>query len=84
MKRLQISDHARHQMAERLIDLETVERVLHSPDDTIPAAKERHVAQKIIHSGGKDFIYRVIYVDEGATRTVITVYRTSKIGKYLT
>ena len=74
--------HAREQMQERQIAEEEVQVVLESPD-AIVRETDRTVYQKIFVEGSKRYLLRVITTEEEGRVRVITLYRTTKIAKYL-
>lgn len=76
--------HAERQLKERNIGLKEVKESLKKPDQIVEGSSAgRKVAQKIFKKGGKKFLYRVVFKKENAKCLVITVYRTTKIEKYL-
>ena len=76
--------HAEKQMGERNISKAEVERVMADPDEILSAdVPARKIAQKIVSRSAKKFLYRVIYREEKGNKLIITVYRTTKIRKYL-
>lgn len=82
--KVELSPHAENQLKERNIGLNIVFKVLNKPDQIIETAfRNRQIAQKIIISGKKKFLYRVIFIKERNVGKIITVYKTTKINKYL-
>ena len=81
---LEYHPHAERQLEERRISKAEAEKVLNKPreilDTDIPTRK---IAQKIIIKAGKKFLYRVIYMIKNGNKLIITIYRTTKIKKYL-
>lgn len=69
------TDHILRQMQERNISRSIILNVLENPDEIVIGHFERKIYQKII----ADKLVRIIA--EG--RTLVTVYATSKIRKYL-
>ena len=69
------SKHIELRMSKRKISKDLVEMTVNNPDEVIPAEQDRLIFQKII--GNK--LVRV--VTEGDT--LVTVYVTSKIKKYM-
>jgi len=69
------SEHIELRMLKRKITKGLVEMTVNNPDEVIPAEQDRLIYQKII--GNK--LMRV--VTEG--NTLVTVYVTSKIKKYM-
>lgn len=81
--RFKLSRHAQEEMKRRAIPPAFVEAVLEKPDQIVPARRGKHVYQSQFDFGsGKIFLVRAIVDDQVDPPTVVTVYRTSKIGKY--
>ncbi|MBI1940238.1 MAG: DUF4258 domain-containing protein [Acidobacteria bacterium] len=78
----QFSRHAREEMERRQIPLALVESILADPQQVISGPTGRKVYQSEHHFGVRIFLVRVIVDDSFEPATVVTVYRTSKIGKY--
>lgn len=70
-----LSEHIEFRMSKRKISKDLVEMTVNDPDEVISAEQNRLIYQKVI--GSK--LVRV--VTEG--NTLVTVYVTSKIKKYL-
>jgi len=71
-------------MYERNITKKEVTKVLRKPDQIIETRiKGRQIAQKVTTKNKKKFLYRVIFEITNGKKTVITVYRTTKISKYI-
>ena len=79
MKRLIFAQHALDRMDERGITKELVIYILNHAESIDSNDEKRKVAQRFID--GK--LLRVIYEDETDEIIVITVYKTSKISKYI-
>lgn len=78
-----ISQHAATEMRRRAIALEVVMDVLRNPQQIVLGRVGRKVYQsRIVFDDGKTYLVRVIVADEQIPSVVITVYRTSKVGKY--
>lgn len=76
--------HAESQLFERGLTLNNVKATLENPDQVICGnSKEIKIAQKICKNKGKKFLYRVVFIEQDDKYKVVTVYRTSKIKKYL-
>lgn len=74
-----LTDHARHEMARRRVSEAEVRKVLAHPEETSRVRPGRIVIQSLLADG---HLLRV-FVDVGRSPPeVVTVYRTSKIGKY--
>ena len=69
------SEHIQSQMSKRKIDGNLVEMTIDSPDEVIPAEQDRLIYQKVINNK----LVRIVTEDN----TLVTVYVTSKIRKYL-
>lgn len=76
------TDHARVRQGaweERLgISASTVERVARSPEQVVPGRGRARVTQARWQHG----LIRVIFVDHGEERRLITVYWTSQVDRY--
>jgi hypothetical protein len=79
-----ITDHARAEMARRQISEADVARVLLEPEQNEPAREGREIYQSRLEMGEPPRIYLLrVFVDiDRRPPEVVTVYRTSKIGKY--
>lgn len=79
------TDHARDEMARRGISESVVRGVLAQPNEVRSIRPGRVVAQARRSFGDSDRTYLVrVFVDvDREPPEVVTVYRTSKIGKYL-
>ncbi len=75
----EFSSHSLEQIKLRSITKEIVELVINEPDEIIIEENNQQIFQKII----ENYLYRV-FVNSNKTPSIIkTVYRTSKINKYL-
>lgn len=78
-----LSNHAKQEMLRRSIPNAVLESVLNNPQQIVAERGNLKVYQsKVDFGGGKMFLLRAIVDDKLKPATVITVYRTSKIGKY--
>ena len=78
-----LSHHAKEEMLRRSIPLELLETVLNAPQQIVVERGYLKAYQsQVDFGGGKIFLLRAIIDDTLEPATVITVYRTSKIGKY--
>lgn len=79
-----ITPHARFEMQRRGLDEEIVSRVLSEPEQEETMRQGRVVCQSRITMGvpGRRYLVRVILDIDRDPAEVVTVYRTSKIGKY--
>ena len=78
------TSHARDEMARRGIDEALVIKVLGAPEQTVPVRPGRLVLQSRLALDGdaKSYLLRVFVDVDRQPAEVVTVYRTSKIGKY--
>jgi len=70
-------------MREREISQKEVEKIIKKPEKIFRRSKYRYVAQGKIKFDGKIFLLRVIYDKINEDKEIVTVYRTSKLRKYL-
>jgi hypothetical protein len=70
-----LSEHVEFRMSKRNISKDLVEMTVNNPDEVISAEQDRLIYQKVVDNK----LVRVI--TEG--NTLVTVYVTSKIKKYL-
>ncbi len=78
-----ISHHDREEMMRRSIPLELLDQVISEPQQIgVERGNLKAYQSQIDFGGGKMFLLRVIVNDILDPAIVITVYRTSKIGKY--
>ena len=75
----EFSLHSLEQIKLRSISKETVELVLNEPDEIIIEDDNQKVFQKIVDN----YLYRVFMNMNKNPSLIKTVYRTSKITKYL-
>ena len=79
-----ITDHAWFEMKRRSIGEDVVRTILRSPRQTIDVRPGRIVLQSIVLMGAmrQEYLVRVFVDIDREPAEVVTVYRTSKIGKY--
>ncbi len=78
------SMHSLEQMKLRSISNSTVIEVLEFPDSILYESSTEKVFQKlIIFENQKKYLVRVIVNPEAKPNLILTVYKTSKISKYL-
>lgn len=78
-----LSRHAESELPLRKIPRELLESTLNNPQQTVPERGNKKVYQSQLDFGsGKVFLLRAIVDDTVDPAVVVTVYRTSKIGKY--
>ena len=80
---LVFSDHAERQLQERELSREIVIQTVRKPDGVVEGRAGRKIAQRVVHQGGVDWLFRVVYVEERGKLVIVTMYRTTKISKYL-
>jgi hypothetical protein len=77
-----ITDHARFEMGRRGIGENVVADVLRSPEQRLPVRPGRVVLQSRVSVAGKQYLVRVVVDVDREPAAVVTVYRTTRIGKY--
>jgi hypothetical protein len=79
-----ISGHARFEMERRGISDEVVRQVLESPEQQFQTRKSRVVLHSRVLLGTSSTMYlvRVVVDVDRRPAEVVTVYRTTKLGKY--
>jgi len=82
MKPVRFSDHARVEIVRRGIPFEVVERVLSSPEQSVPEHGGLVARQSRVESEGRQYLVRVVVAEQPDVSVVVTAYRTSKVGKY--
>ena len=82
-QRVELTDHARRQAARRGISELAVLGVACAPEQIVQVRPGREVRQsRIIDEKGAPCLIRVVTDRMGQDIRVVTVYRTSKVGKY--
>jgi hypothetical protein len=76
------SRHAREEITRRDIPEEVVTNVLRNPEQTLALPNRRRVLQSRVALEDKMYLVRVIVAVQDEGQLVVTVYRTSKLGKY--
>jgi hypothetical protein len=77
------SRHAEEELRLRRIPQAVVDKVLRKPQQIVPERPPRRAYQSQVDmGGGKIMLIRAIVDDRVDPAVVVTVYRTSKIGKY--
>ena len=69
-------------MARRQISEDVVTRVLQAPGQVVEERGGRKAYQSLVDMEGKAYLVRAIVEEWVEPATVVTVYRTSNIGKY--
>ena len=77
-----MTPHAKAEMARRGIDAEIVAGVLEAPEQRMPVRVGRDVLQSRVSIDGKRYVVRIFVDLDRDPPEVVTVYRTSKVGKY--
>ncbi|MFN4254485.1 MAG: DUF4258 domain-containing protein [Saprospiraceae bacterium] len=78
------SNHAKEEMRNRQIPLEIAEDVLNYPDQSFLQDEGKMVFQGVRRfPEGRDYLVRIFVNIDKDPSLVITLYRTSKIEKYL-
>lgn len=80
--RYRLSHHAMVEMTRRGIPLDIVKSVLELPEQVVPAITPVTCHQSRIAIEGKMYLLRVMVNEEVFPPVIVTVYRTSRIGKY--
>jgi hypothetical protein len=77
--------HALEALAEREVDREEVERALRGPTPTIPGLGNRTVHLRKYHDRALDqeMLLCVVTEEQADEIVIVTIYKTSKIEKYL-
>lgn len=77
--------NAEKNLVEREIDRSIVEYTIRQPEQTIPELPERQINMRRYHDSllENEMLLRVVLAETDAAITVITVYKTSQIGRYL-
>ncbi|MFQ5912175.1 MAG: DUF4258 domain-containing protein [Nitrospinota bacterium] len=80
-----ITSHARFQMQRRSISMEEIDGVLRSPEQCDEIGGGRRIYQGRVEAGAGEKLYLLrVFVDMSYSPPhVVTVYRTSKVEKYL-
>ena len=76
------SKHALEKMEKRAIERGLVELVLADPQQRVAGHDDIVCYQSTVDMAGKSFLLRVMVKESVSPHLVVTVYRTSKIGKY--
>ncbi len=76
------SKHATEQLKLRGIDFNIVKSVITKPDKIITDNQCKHIYQKVLKTGNKNYLYRIFVNVCDKPPLIITGYRTSKLKKY--
>jgi hypothetical protein len=77
-----LTTHALWEMERRGIDFDVVAGVIAAPEQRLPVRPGREVLQGRVAVDGKTYLVRVFLDIDRVPPEVVTVYRTSKVGKY--
>ncbi len=85
MKAIRFSAHAEVQMLARDISRELVEATVREPGHRVWGRAPREVLSRLMEDGkgGKKMLLRVFVEENESEIAVVTVYKTSKLWKYL-
>ena len=77
--------HAELNLVEREIERSLVEYTIRQPEQVVPEPPDRHVSMRRYQDTllGKEMLLRVVLAETDVAITVITVYKTSQIGRCL-
>lgn len=64
------------------ISRQVAENVANAPDQIVPVHSGRSAYQSRVRRDGEDYLLRIIIDDSDEPARAITMYLTSKIGKY--
>ncbi|MDD5262046.1 MAG: DUF4258 domain-containing protein [Methylacidiphilales bacterium] len=78
----ELSKHVQKEMERRGIPMATLQSVLASPNQKVPEYGSIMCYQSKVDINQKPYLLRVMVNETVAPPKVVTVYRTSKIGKY--
>lgn len=77
-----LTHHAKEEMARRQISEDVVEKVLQAPEQIIEERGGRKSYQSLVDMEGKTYLVRAIVEEWVEPAVVVTIYRTSNVGKY--
>ena len=78
-----LTAHAAYEASRRGVTLDQIEAVVNQPQQIVPNAEGRKVYQsKLRITDGRIMLIRLVVEESDDGLVVVTVYRTSKIGKY--
>jgi hypothetical protein len=86
MKRIRWSIHARKKAAKREINEAEVEQTITQPDAIMPGQQSRRIfMRRYLDDALKtEMLLRVVVEETNTGMVVVTLYKTSKFGKYET
>ena len=77
-----VTEHARLQMRRRGISEISLRMVMQQPEQLVSVRPGRVVVQRGAAIGSRDYLIRVVVDTDRRPVEIVTVYRTSKVGKY--
>ena len=85
MKPIRWSPHAEKNLIDREIDRTEAEQTLAEPELVEPAQPSRQVLMRRYFDRllQQEMLLRIVLEDAASERIVVTLYKTSQIGKYL-
>lgn len=84
MPKYKLTEHAKEEIIRRQIPINMLKQVMSNPQAVVPAANNRKCYQAIyLLENQKKYLIRIITEEKEGQLLVITVYKTSKIGKYI-
>lgn len=85
MRPIRWTVHAAASLTDREIERDEAERTIAAPDRTVPAPGGGQVLLRKFHDAvrGQPMLLCVAVDDQSDERVVVTVYKTSKLDKYL-
>lgn len=86
MKPLRWTIHALVALADRDIDRAAAERTIANPERSVTDLPHRTILMRHYFDAqlGREMLLRVVIEDTPEERVVVTVYKTSRIARYLT
>ena len=77
--------HAEQNLSEREIDRAVAEHTIREPEQITPNTPGRQIYMRRYHDNllEKEMLLRVVLTETNAAIRVITLYKTSQIGRYL-
>ncbi len=84
MVKITLSEHVLSEIRRRQLDIREIERIIQSPEQEVPAKKDRVIIQGryFDEKENKKMLLRIIGERSEGNFYVITAYKTSKIEKY--
>ncbi len=84
MPKYKLTEHAKEEIIRRQIPINMLEQAMSNPQAIVSVANNRRCYQAVyMLENQKKYLIRVIAEEKGGQLLVITVYKTSKIGKYI-